>query len=58
MLESREFRTPPLVYFRAEPDDEYEYPMPDPLDPYLTGDDDGRLISDLEEEEELEDDEP
>jgi hypothetical protein len=55
MFESREFCDRPIIYSRAEPDDEYE-PKPEPLDPYLI-DHDERDESDLLDEEELDEDE-
>jgi hypothetical protein len=42
----------PIVYSRAEPDDEYD-PRPEPLDPYLI-DDDGSQIEDEEEDDDEE----
>jgi hypothetical protein len=56
MFEVREFCDSLPVYSRAEPDDEYE-PRPDPLDPYLIEQDD-RRENELEDEEELDEDEP
>jgi hypothetical protein len=51
MLEVRDFCDRPIVYARAEPDDEYD--KPDTLDPYLTDEDE----SDILDEEELDEDE-
>jgi hypothetical protein len=53
MSESREFCDRPIVYSRAEPDDEYD-PKPEPLDPYLIDHDEE---SDIMDEEELDEDE-
>jgi len=57
MFEARDFCERPPAYSRAEPDDEYD-PRPDPLDPYLIEQDDQRRESELDDEEELDDDEP
>jgi hypothetical protein len=42
----------PIVYARAEPDDEYDK-KPEPLDPYLIDEDE----ADLDDEDELDEDE-
>lgn len=34
MLVAREMIDRPPVFARAEPDDEYEFPKPEPLDPW------------------------
>jgi hypothetical protein len=34
MPDARELFDRPSVFARAEPDDEYEFPKPDPLDPW------------------------
>jgi hypothetical protein len=52
-----DFRDCPVVYSRAEPDDEYDYPKPEPLDPYLIEHDDEHHDSDLDDEDELDEDE-
>jgi hypothetical protein len=53
MLEPRDFRDRPIVYARAEPDDEYDSPKPDTFDPYLIDEDE----ADINDEEELDEDE-
>jgi hypothetical protein len=56
MLAARELIDRPPVFARAEPDDEYEFPKPEPLDPW-TIDQDERNQRDEEIEDEDEDDE-
>jgi hypothetical protein len=58
MTEARDFCDRPIIYSRAEPDDEYDNPRPEPLDPYFSEHDNERHESDLDDEEELDEDEP
>jgi len=53
MLQPRDFRDHPNVFARAEPDDEYDNPRAEPLDPYLIDEDE----EDINDEEELDEDE-
>jgi len=48
MLDARELRP---VYARAEPDDEYDYPRPDPLDPNLIDEDESDINQEEDEDE-------
>jgi hypothetical protein len=55
MLEPRDLRDRPNVFARAEPDDEYDNPRPEPLDPYLIDQDEDD--EDVNDEEEMDEDE-
>lgn len=52
MLEARDLRDHPNVFARAEPDDEYDNPRPEPLDPYLIDQDEEEDVLDEEEVDE------
>jgi hypothetical protein len=54
MSEPRDFYDRPIVYSRADPDDEYDNPKPGPLDPNLIDSDENDIT---EEEDELDEDE-
>jgi hypothetical protein len=49
MFEARDFCDSPNVYARAEPDD--EYPIPEPLDPYLIDEDEEETVEEEERDE-------
>jgi hypothetical protein len=51
MTEARELFDRPSVFARAEPDDEYDFPRPDPLDPW-TMEQEERIQRDEELEDE------
>jgi hypothetical protein len=57
MSEPRDFYDRPTVYSRAEPDDEYDNPRPEPLDPYFDDRDEKGISEEEEEEDELDEDE-
>lgn len=52
MLEARELYARPPVFARAEPDDEYEFPKPEPLDPWtIEQEERNQLDEEFEDEE-------
>lgn len=56
-MSEKDFYDRPIVYSRADPDDEYENSKSEPLDPELIEHDNEHRDSDLDDEDELDEDE-